>query len=87
MERHGRGVPLRRLAMRKANVHDEGAIALAGCIFRAADAVAKHEAAVAEAARVRAKGEDGHRDARKPAAFPNIETASAGSVGSISAPT
>ena len=66
MERHGRGVPLRRLAMRKANVHDEGAIALAGCIFRAADAVAKHEAAVAEAARVRAKGEDGHRDARAP---------------------
>lgn len=66
MERHGRGVPLRRLAMRKANVHDEGAIALAGCIFRAADAVAKHEAAVAEAARVRAKGEDGHGVARAP---------------------
>lgn len=66
MERHGRGVPLRRLAMRKANVHDEGAIAIAGCIARAADAVAKHEAAVAEAARVRAKGEDGHGDARAP---------------------
>jgi Ran GTPase-activating protein (RanGAP) involved in mRNA processing and transport len=66
MERHGRGVPLRRLAMRKANVHDEGAIAIAGCIARAADAVAKHEAAVAEAARFRAKGEDGHGDDRAP---------------------
>ena len=43
MERHGRGWPLRRLAMRKANMHDEGAMSLAGAIRRSAETVAAHE--------------------------------------------
>ena len=41
METHGRGWPLRRLAMRKANIRDDGAMSLAGAIRRAAEAVAR----------------------------------------------
>jgi len=40
MEKHGGGWPLQRLAMRKANIKDPGAMSLAGAIRRAADAVA-----------------------------------------------
>ena len=43
MEDTGRGWPLRRFAMRKANIHDEGAMSLAGAIRRAGEAVARYE--------------------------------------------
>ena len=43
MEGHGRGWSLRRLAMRKANMHNEGAMSLAGAIRRAAAAVVAFE--------------------------------------------
>jgi hypothetical protein len=40
LEGSGHGFPLRRLAMRKANIHDEGAASLALAIRRAASAAA-----------------------------------------------
>ena len=43
MEKHGGGFPLQRLAMRKANIKDPGAMSLAGAIRRAAEAVAAKE--------------------------------------------
>ena len=66
----GRGVPLRQARhaqSQRARRRGHRPPRAADRIFRAlATRAAKHEAAVAEAARVRAKGEDGHRDARAP---------------------
>jgi NLR family CARD domain-containing protein 3 len=56
MEKHGGGFPLERLAMRKANIKDPGAMSLAGAIRRSAEAVSNKEKAE------RSKEWSGHRE-------------------------